>query len=100
MRRPLIILGTSGLAREMAMLAEQIDAREHRWDFRGFVGASRSEVGKDLGIGRVIGDDEWLLQQSFEADLLIGIGYPRIRAKVLAAYLQAEGRFTYPNLIH
>lgn len=100
MRRRLIIIGTGGLAREMAMLAEHVNAREHRWELMGFIGNSTALVGKDLGLGTIIGDDEWLLSESIDADLLIAIGRPAIRASVLARYLAQGERFAYPNLIH
>lgn len=99
-RRPLIIIGTSGLAREMAMVAEQVNAREHRWEFAGFIGDSGAEPGQELGVARIIGDDTWLLSQDWEADVVIGIGYPKVRAKVMEPYLQQGERFGYPNLIH
>lgn len=100
MRRPLIILGTSGLAREMAMVAEHVNAREHRWEIRGFIGEPGCEVGRSLGSGPILGDDAWLLGQDIEADLVIGIGYPKVRAKVLARYLAQGARFQFPNLVH
>ena len=100
MRRPMIILGSSGLAREMAMLAEQINARWHRWKILGFIGASASEVGNDLGLAPVLGDDAWLLAQEIEADLVVGIGYPSVKARVVQKYLGQASRFEFPNLVH
>lgn len=100
MRRRLIIIGTGGLAREMAMIVEHVNAREHRWELMGFIGNSTALVGKDLGLGRIIGDDDWLLSQHFAADLIIAIGRPAVRAGVLGRYLEQGDRFDYPNLIH
>jgi sugar O-acyltransferase (sialic acid O-acetyltransferase NeuD family) len=100
MRRNLIILGSSGLAREMAMLAEQVDAAQQRWAFLGFIGATVAERGRDLGPGRVLGDDDWLLSQDLESDLIIGVGYPEVRARILAPYLAQGPRFAFPNLVH
>lgn len=100
MRRNLIVLGTSGLARELAMVAEQVDAREHRWNFLGFVGASMEEQGRDLGLGKVLGDDAWLLGRELDADLVVGVGYPKVRAAILARYLAEGDRFAFPNLVH
>jgi len=99
-RRPLVVIGTSGLAREMAMVAEQVNAREHRWEFAGFIGDKGAKVGQDLGVARIIGDDAWLLSETWEADLVVGIGYPALRAKAMAPYLSQGDRFGYPNLIH
>lgn len=100
MRRDLLILGSSGLAREMAMVVEQVNARERGWRFLGFIGASKEERGRNLGMGTVLGDDDWLLSQSLEADIVVGIGYPRVRARVLARYLDCGDRFRYPNVVH
>jgi sugar O-acyltransferase (sialic acid O-acetyltransferase NeuD family) len=99
-KRDLIILGTSGLAREMALVAEHVNARSHAWTIRGFVAEHVSETGKDLGVAPVLGDDEWLLDSGREADLVIGIGYPKVKAKVLARYLEHGDRFGFPNLVH
>jgi sugar O-acyltransferase (sialic acid O-acetyltransferase NeuD family) len=84
----------------MAMVAEQVNAREHKWELYGFIGDETAEIGKNLGVAAIVGNDEWLLQQDFEADLIIGIGYPKVRAKVLAPYLAQGDRFSFPNLIH
>jgi sugar O-acyltransferase (sialic acid O-acetyltransferase NeuD family) len=100
MRRDILILGSSGLAREVAMVVEQVNAREHRWRFRGFVSGALEETGRDLGMGKVLGDDDWLLGSELEADLVVAIGYPRVRARVLHRYLEATGRFGFPNLVH
>ena len=100
MRRNLIILGTSGLAREMAMLMEAVNSRCCAWHFLGFVGQDASESGKDLGLGPVLGDDAWLLGSDLEADLVCGIGHPLVKAKVMQPYLGQTDRFQYPNLIH
>ena len=100
MRRNLIILGAGGLARETALVAEHVNAREHRWNFLGFIGGSAAERGRDLRFGPVLGDDAWLLAQDLEADLAIGVGYPLVRAKILAAYLAQGARFSFPNLVH
>jgi sugar O-acyltransferase (sialic acid O-acetyltransferase NeuD family) len=100
MRRDLVILGSSGLAREVAMVVEHLNAHEHRWRIRGFVGASMDEKGKDLGVASVLGDDDWFLAQDFEADVVMAIGFPKVRAKILQRYLAAGPRFRYPNLVH
>lgn len=84
----------------MALLIDQINASAPQWDFVGFIGDSGAEVGKDLGGAPILGDDAWLLSQDFEADLVIGVGYPQVRAKIAAQYLRQGDRFVYPNLIH
>jgi sugar O-acyltransferase (sialic acid O-acetyltransferase NeuD family) len=98
--RSLIILGTGGLARELALLAQNLNAVQHRWELLGFVGPPGCAVGALLGGLPILGDDLWLLQNQIEADLVIGVGYPSIRAGILEGYLQHGERFKYPNLIH
>lgn len=82
------------------MVVEQVNALAHTWDFAGFIGNSAAVVGKDLGLGPVLGDDDWLLQADFPADLVLAIGRPAVRASVLGRYLETGDRFDYPNLIH
>jgi sugar O-acyltransferase (sialic acid O-acetyltransferase NeuD family) len=100
MRRDILVLGSSGLAREVAMVIEHVNAREHRWRFRGFVSGATEETGRDLGMGRVLGDDSWLLGSDLEADLVVAVGYPGVRARILSRYLGATGRFGFPNMVH
>jgi len=99
MRRKLIVLGSSGLAREMAMVAEQINARTHAWEIAGFIGEPGCRAGASIGSSSILGDDDWLLAQEFDADLVVGVGYPQVRAKILSRYLD-EPRFRFPNLVH
>lgn len=100
MRRKLIVLGTGGLAREIEMLAEAVNATQHRWQILGYVSDDIRSAGLSLGSTQVLGDDDWLLAQDFEADLVIGIGYPQVREKVLQKYVGRPERFAFPNLIH
>ncbi len=94
-RRPLYVLGTSGLAREMAQLARQIGA----WDLVGFVSDGSQSVGTPVGPASVVTTDELLLLDDAEADVLIGIG--RAAARLAAGRrLSANTRLRFPNLVH
>jgi sugar O-acyltransferase (sialic acid O-acetyltransferase NeuD family) len=97
--RPLYVLGTSGLAREMAQLVQALNANQ-QWDFQGFVAASRDEVGRHLGLGVVVGDDQWLTHADTAADLVIGVGHPELRQRVAERYASLGTRFRFPNLVH
>ena len=100
MRRKLFIVGTGGLAREMAMLAEVINANERKWNIVGFIAENRKELGKDLGVAPIMGDDEWLLGWDEDVDIVMGIGTPAMREKAIAPYLEKNDVFKFPNLIH
>lgn len=100
MTRSIYILGTGGLAREMAQLIEQINREKGRWSFAGYIAATGEPVGHELRFGPVLGDDEWFLSSGVSADVVIGVGHPKVRAKALEAYLREGSRFSFPNLIH
>jgi sugar O-acyltransferase (sialic acid O-acetyltransferase NeuD family) len=95
--RPVFVIGTSGLAREMAQLLGHLGRAE---DFAGFIAEDDADVGRDLGLGRVEGDDAWLLGERLAADIVLGIGQPGPRAAVAARYAAAGERFGFPNLVH
>jgi sugar O-acyltransferase (sialic acid O-acetyltransferase NeuD family) len=97
--RPLYIVGASGLAREMAQLAEQIDPERDRWHLAGFIGRPE-EVGRDLGRAKVVGDDAWLVEHQEGAAIVVAIGDARARDDLLkSTYRQLPGE-AFPNLIH
>ncbi len=98
--KPLFIIGTGGLAREMGQLASQINDTTHTWSSISFIAASSRETGLDLRFGTVVGDDGWLLSAEQEADIHVAIGLPHHRARALELYLKAGARFHYPNLVH
>ena len=96
-RRPIYVLGTGGLAREMAQLLGQLGLGEA---FRGFIAAGEDEVGRRLDLGPVVGDDAWLLGSTGAADVVVGIGHPAARAAAVAQYVDAGRDFDFPTLIH
>ena len=96
--RPIYVIGTGGLAREMAQLLEQAGRLD---DFAGFVSELAGDIGTDLGRGTVVGDDAWLLARDDEADILLGIGHPGPRGAAGDRYAAAaESRFAFPNVVH
>ena len=94
-RRPLYVVGTSGLAREMAQLASQIGM----WDLIGFVADASQSVGTPVGAGHVVTTDALLLLEDPDADVVLGIGRPAAR---LAAgrRLSAANRLRFPTFVH
>jgi sugar O-acyltransferase (sialic acid O-acetyltransferase NeuD family) len=94
-RRPLYVLGTSGLAREMAQLASQIG----RWDLVGFVSNGLQPIGMAVGLGHLVTTDDALLLEDPDADVVLGIGRPAARLAA-ARRLSAATRLRFPTLIH
>lgn len=96
--RPLYILGTSGLAREMASLFGAIAQDE--WRLEGFIAADDRDVGRDLGFAKVVGDDSWLLEGGISCGLVLGVGLPAVRERIAERYLSEGARFSYPTFVH
>ena len=99
MVRELLIIGTSGLAHEVAQLARQIDPKCERWDQVSFVANNADELGKSSTYGSVRYLDSDLTSRQLSSDVVIGIGHPKMRRKV-AERLQDITSLSFPNLIH
>lgn len=100
----LLIIGTGGLAREMMHLARTIEEVRYPnlWPMKGFVASEPPEKDARLMSLPIFGDDEWLLASDCEPDVLCGIGYPEVRARVMHRYLnddRAYLRLGHPNFI-
>lgn len=99
MRDELYVIGASGLARELTLLAARTVVPELGLRLVGMVdrdGVTRREDSDD-GRPGVVGDDAWLLAQE-PAAVIVGIGFPAARSTVAARYRQAG--FRLPTMIH
>jgi len=95
----LLILGSSGLAREAAQLARQIDPSGQRWHQVSFVVEDGLPPGPRTPYGQARYADRDLSSWQHAADVVIGIGHPQARRRV-AQRLAANPHFSFPNLIH
>jgi len=99
MLRELLIVGTSGLAKEAAQLARRIDPASSLWREIAYVTNEPSELGRSLPFGKVVYTDEALVTRDTEADVVIGVGIPIPRRKI-AQRLQQNPALSFPNLVH
>ena len=95
----LLIIGTGGLAKEMAQLARQIDPSGQRWDRISYVAENSDSVGQSLPYGTVRYTDQTLLERTESADVVVAVGQPKVRQR-LGQQLGSSGLFRFPNLIH
>ena len=95
----LLIIGTGGMAREAAQLARQIDPHALRWPRISFVAEDSSSLGRRFTYGEVRYSDDLLHAYTELADVVIGIGYPKVRREI-AKRLSEHPHFSFPNLIH
>ncbi len=99
MSADLFIVGTSGLAREVAQLARKIDPNGNRWPNIHYVTDNPKILNQELLFGRIDTLDDELWSKRSPSDVVIGIGYPDIRERV-ARSLQSNHYLSFPNLIH
>lgn len=98
MIKQLLLIGTSGHAKEVAQIARRIDPKGTIWERISYVAASRAEIGSELLFGRVEYCDEDVLSSALTADAVIALGEPLLRMRVAARYAKLPG-LAYPNLI-
>jgi sugar O-acyltransferase (sialic acid O-acetyltransferase NeuD family) len=94
----LLIIGTSGYAKEIAQIARRIDPGCERWDQISYVAAVRAGIGAALLFGRADYCDEDILSGDVTADAVIALGEPHLRQRVAARYANVQS-VSFPNLI-
>lgn len=99
LKRPVVIVGTGGLAREIHQLIEDINAvAPESIEIKGWLDSDSSKLGKSIHGLPVFGDIDWLRQHP-DVEVVIGIGAPSTRRKVVKR-LSAQGHQKYARLIH
>ena len=95
MTQEIVIVGASGFAKEMVFLLEnsQTPGREN-WIIKGFVDETAS--GYILGYP-VLGDDAWLLGYDKEINVVVGIGDPNVKQKVVEK-LRTNTNIHFPSV--
>lgn len=90
------IIGTGGLGREIVSLIESINEYEKRWHILGFYddGEQRESVNGYPVLGKV----EELNTIEEELNVVVGVGNPTIKAKILSKLHNTS--LKYPTLIH
>ena len=93
----LLIVGSSSLARELALVVEEINRRGPKWRITGFVARSRDEIGKAVGRYRVTNVDAELAE--FRSSVAVGLGNPKIRLD-LKRRIDCVPLLGAPNIVH
>lgn len=99
MPEALIIVGASGLAKDLAHLARSIDPQGQRWPRIAYCGADEDIRGRELLHGRIEYTDADLLARTAPADVVIAIGTPALRRRI-AERLQRNAVLRFPNMVH
>jgi sugar O-acyltransferase (sialic acid O-acetyltransferase NeuD family) len=92
MMKNIVIIGSGGFAKEVEFLIKNINRSGTIYNFLGYV---ENEVGMD----KIVGNDDWLLNYDKQLFVAMGIGNPSL-AKKLATKFAANKKLVFPNLIH
>lgn len=93
------IVGTSGLAKECAQLARQIDPDCQRWSAITYVTHDEKLLGVTLPFGSVSMLDHDLQTIEKEVDVVIGVGHPNLKIAICQKFSK-NSNLSFPNLIH
>lgn len=92
----LVIVGSGGFAREVAFLLEN-SKQKQEYELIGYV---ENDIPIDTRIGnsQIVGDDEWLLNYQNKLGVIIAIGEPRLRKKLVDKFIFNKN-LIFPNII-
>lgn len=97
----ILIIGAGGLAREMKWLIEEIDAGKGELKFVGYIVSDLSAVGEHDSKEEILGDYEWIKNNHDKFDgIVLGIGSPSHRLKVVREVAAVSENVNWPTLIH
>lgn len=94
--KDIVIVGSSGFAKEVAFLIKEINRNEPTWNFLGYI---NSNVGEFNGEFQVYNNDHWLSKLTNQIAVVIGIGSPQIIESMHSKLIKNKN-LTFPNLIH
>lgn len=95
--KPLMIVGAGGLAKEIYCILKRIHGPALVASFLGFVDRANKGA-RIIDSFRIIGDDDYVLNDVGEADVVVAQGFPEMRKKLHDMYSEA-GKFAFPNII-
>lgn len=93
--KDIVILGSSGFAKEILWLLEDLNGERAQWNFLGFVDRNVGE--EPLPGCSVIGNDEWLAQYYHPINAVCGLGSPLLRRNVIKRFKNSQ--VVFPNII-
>jgi len=94
--KDIVVIGAGDFGREVMWLIEDINQVKLEWNIIGFVDDTESLIGKEVDGYKVIGNTNWLAEQSVY--VVNSIANPNIREKIM---LKLENSLNkYPYLVH
>lgn len=95
--KDIYIVGAGGFAREVAWLIDEINKKNKKWNFCGFIDEDIENHGKDLNGYSVLGGIE-VLKNKKNINVVIGTGNPLSKRNIVEKLSKIDG-ITFPILI-
>lgn len=98
--KDIVIVGAGGFGREVAWLIEEINIHNSQWNLVGFIDDNAVE-NTNINDYKVIGNLEWLTQQSYY--VVLAVGDPKIKKEICKKLKGSKNRFAtliHPSVIH
>ena len=99
MIKDIVIIGASGLAKEVAFLIDDINEKKKQWKILGFIDNNEKKDGVKLNDIPIIGTDDWLISQGKSINIAFGLGDLGL-VKKLSTEFMGNNLLKFPNLIH
>ena len=99
--QPLVLFGAGGHAREVAQIVRDINATAPRWQLLGaLVDAAYRPVGEGAGSSLpILGDAGWLAEHR-DVAVVVAIGEPQARRRIVLDLLAQRAGLHFATLIH
>jgi sugar O-acyltransferase (sialic acid O-acetyltransferase NeuD family) len=94
--KDIVIIGAGDFGREVVWLIEDINAMKDEWNILGFVDDNADLLGKEFDGYKVIGNLDWLMNQSIY--VVNSIANPKVREMMMTKLASSSNK--YPSLIH
>ncbi len=96
--KPIVIIGASGLAKEVYEIIKTQNAQKPQWELLGFVDVQNR--GQEIIDGyKVVGDDAYVARELPGVSVAIAQGFPAMRRKLFEWYIR-NSRVQFPSLVH
>lgn len=81
--KDVVIVGASGCAKEILFLLEENNKIEEEWNIIGFIDCDKNQTNLKYP---VLGDDDWLMEQTRELAVIIAVGSPSLKKRLYEMY--------------
>jgi len=97
-KQKIVIIGASGLGREILFLLEDINAQHDHYDILGFIDNAPELRNVIINKYPVLGNDSWLFNYDDEINVVIAVGNPKMKKNIYEKF-SVKKNILFPNII-